>query len=255
MSSTAEIADLLARSNRILVVTGAGISTSSGIPDFRSPDGLYATAEEKYHLPYPEAIFDLNYFNHNPAPFFLLSRELLEADVAPTLCHRLLADLEAEGKIELIVTQNIDMLHTKAGSNRVIECHGSYLHGHCRNCNQRYPLADYEETIRSGGIPRCSCEGVIKPDVVFFGESLPQEFMEIYYRPPEADLLLVMGTSLTVQPVAGFALSLAPQLPSILVNRDPGSYDRDFDLVYHGELDAFAENILDRIEAGETGAD
>lgn len=247
MSSAAEIASLIADSKRILVVTGAGISTASGIPDFRSPDGLYATAEEKYRLPYPEAIFDLNYFRRNPRPFFMLSRELLEADVKPTLCHRLLADLEADGKIALVVTQNIDMLHTKAGSKRVIECHGSYLHGECRDCGRRYRLAEYEEAIRSGEIPRCSCRGVIKPDVVFFGESLPEEFMEIYYRPPEADLLLVMGTSLTVQPVAGFALSLAPQLPSILVNRDPGSYDRDFSLVYHGELDAFAAALLKQI--------
>jgi NAD-dependent SIR2 family protein deacetylase len=242
MKSTlpSRITDLLARSSRILVVTGAGVSTGSGIPDFRSPDGLYSTAMERYDLPYPEAIFDLRYFRSNPKPFFLLSAELLNADIAPTGCHRLLAALERTDKIELLVTQNIDMLHRKAGSRKVVECHGTYLSGHCQACGKGYGFDYFEKEISQGQIPRCGCGGVIKPDVVFFGETLPEEFMRLYFRPPEADLLLVLGTSLTVQPVAGFALRLAQQLPSILINREPGPNDDVFDLVHHGELDIFA---------------
>ena len=177
----------------------------------------------------------------------MLSRELLEADIRPTPCHRLLARLEETGKIELIVTQNIDMLHTRAGSKRVLECHGSYLQGHCRDCGKGFDFDYYKETIKTGEIPRCFCKGVIKPDVVFFGESLPEEFMRLYDRPPEADLLVVMGTSLSVQPVAGFALSLAPRLPSILVNREAGIHDGQFDLVYHGELDHFAAETVRKL--------
>jgi NAD-dependent SIR2 family protein deacetylase len=241
------IIELLDRSSRMLVVTGAGISTGSGIPDFRSPGGLYSAAKERYDLPYPEAIFDIRYFRKNPKPFFLLSAELLNADIEPTACHRLLAAIEKAGRIEVLVTQNIDMLHRKAGSRKVVECHGSYLSGRCQTCGKRYEFGDFEKSIREGEIPRCGCGGVIKPDVVFFGEQLPQEFLRLYFRPPDTDLLLVLGTSLTVQPVAGFALKLAPALPSILINRVPGPGDDAFTYVYHGELDEFAAEAAGRL--------
>ena len=239
-SAIGEIIDLLTSAHRILVVTGAGISTSSGIPDFRSPEGLYATAEERYHLPYPEAIFDINYFHTNPKPFFLLSKELLDAEIEPTPGHRFLAHLEQDGKTVWVVTQNIDMLHEKAGSKKVVECHGSYRRGRCLSCGRAFAFDEFARAIAAEEIPRCECGGIIKPDVVFFGEELPEDFMKLYFNPPPADLLLVMGTSLTVQPVAGFALSLAPSIPSILVNREAGPHDREFDHLFHGELDEFA---------------
>ena len=241
--------DLMKSSTRILVVTGAGISTSAGIIDFRSPGGLYDVAVQRYDLPYPEAIFDINYFKRNPEPFFRLSAELLLADIEPSLCHRFLAALEKNGQILHVITQNIDMLHEKAGSRNVIEGHGSYRSGHCISCGEAYGFEDFSDPLLRGEAPRCSvCDGVIKPDVVFFGELLPDEFMKIYHQKPKADLLLVLGTSLTVHPIAGFALDYAPRIPSVLVTRDPTSYDRDFDYVFHCALDDFSQELWEVLD-------
>lgn len=242
-----DLLKLLKESGNILVVTGAGISTSAGIIDFRSPGGLYSVAVERYNLPYPEAIFDIAYFHKNPAPFFRLSAELLLADIEPTPCHHFLVDLEAKGKIGILVTQNIDMLHEKAGSKHVIECHGSYRTGRCLSCGKRFEYKDFSGPLLKGEIPHCQCGGIIKPDVVFFGESLPESFMSLFYRRPKVDLLLVLGTSLTVQPVSSFALDYAPRIPSILVNRDPTPYDGRFSYVHHGELDDFAQQAWDNV--------
>ncbi|WP_319561013.1 Sir2 family NAD-dependent protein deacetylase [Marispirochaeta sp.] len=241
--------ELIKSSTRILAVTGAGISTSSGIIDFRSPGGLYDVAVQRYDLPYPEAIFDINYFKRDPAPFFKLSSDLLLADIEPSLCHRFLAALEKNGQILHIITQNIDMLHEKAGSAKVVECHGSYRRGYCISCGQIFLYRDFSESLLRGDVPKCpSCGGIIKPDVVFFGEMLPDDFMQIYHAKPSADLLLVLGTSLTVQPVAGFALDYAPRVPSVLVTRDPTSYDRDFDYVFHCSLDDFAQKAWEVLD-------
>ncbi len=231
---------MISESQHIAVVTGAGISTNAGILDFRSPGGLYSTAVQRYGLPYPEAIFDLGYFLENPEPFFKLSAEMLLKDIQPTRCHWFLAGLEETGKHIQIVTQNIDMLHEKAGSSEVIECHGSYRSGHCLNCRNDYTFPDFSESLLEGRIPRCRCGGIIKPDVVFFGENLPEEFLKVYHTPPKADLVLVMGTSLTVQPVAGFAVNIAESTRSILINRDATEYSSIFDSIYSGDLDEFA---------------
>ncbi|WP_319415182.1 Sir2 family NAD-dependent protein deacetylase [Marispirochaeta aestuarii] len=241
--------DLMKSSTRILVVTGAGISTSAGIIDFRSPGGLYEVAVHRYELPYPEAIFDINYFKRNPEPFFKLSAELLLADIEPSLCHRFLAALETNGQILHIITQNIDMLHEKAGSRNVVEGHGSYRSGRCISCEEIYQFDDFSADLLRGEVPHCSiCGGVIKPDVVFFGELLTDSFMKIYHNRPRADLLLVLGTSLTVHPIAGFALDYAPRIPSVLVTRDPTSYDRDFDYVFHCALDDFARELWEVLD-------
>ncbi len=231
---------MIAESDHIVVITGAGISTGAGIQDFRSPGGLYSTAVQRYGLPFPEAIFDLGYFLKNPEPFFRLSAEMLLKDIQPTACHRLLAQLEDTGKKVQIVTQNIDMLHEKAGSSEVVECHGSYRSGCCMDCRRKYSYARFSEPLLEGKIPRCSCGGVIKPDVVFFGESLPEEFLSLYENPPRPDLVIVMGTSLTVHPVAGFAVTMAKENRSILVNRDPTDYSEIFDNLFLGDLDEFA---------------
>ena len=240
---TVHIAELIKQAEHIIAITGAGISTNAGILDFRSPGGLYSVAVQRYGLPYPEAIFDISYFFENPEPFFRLSAEMLLKDIQPTPCHRFLAQLEQTGKTVDIVTQNIDMLHEKAGSENVVECHGSYRSGRCLSCMENYTYNQFSGSLLSGKVPRCSCGGIIKPGVVFFGEGLPEDFTRLYNSPPKADLLLVMGTSLTVQPVSSFAVNLASETESILVNRDPTAYDDLFSCIYRGDLDKFAREI------------
>ncbi len=133
-----QIAELISKSQNIVVFTGAGISTGAGIPDFRSPNGLYSLIDKKYNPPYPEAVFDIGYFKRNPHPFYSLSAQLLKKKSKPTLCHKFIAWLEEREQISLVMTQNIDMLHSEAGSKKVLECHGSYSSAHCLKCGKEY---------------------------------------------------------------------------------------------------------------------
>lgn len=238
-----EIIELIEKSNHIIVFTGAGVSTNSGIPDFRGPNGLYKTIQKRFNLPFPEAVFEINYFKNNPEPFFKLSKEMFTDEIKPTLFHKYIAHLEKRGKIELVMTQNIDMLHQKAGSKNVIECHGSYITGHCLKCKKEYDFENYEKNLKNGDVPYCECKGVIKPDIVFFGESLPDTFFRVYYNPPKRDLLIVAGSSLTVQPAASFALNLLRTTPSILINLEETYYDNLFSYVFHIDTDKFVEKI------------
>jgi NAD-dependent SIR2 family protein deacetylase len=247
----AEAAELIRDSKRITVFTGAGISTNCGIPDFRSENGLYNLVKQKYRLPYPEAIFDIAYFRRNPEAFFNLTKELASDTIKPSISHEFIAWLEERGKVALVVTQNIDMLHSKAGSKNVIECHGSSLTGTCMKCKKKFDQAEFEPDIRDDKIPLCSCGGVIKPDVVFFGEKLPDSFYVAYQSPPETDLLIVMGTSLTVEPAASFALRIAGTTRSIMVNRDPTQYDGLFSLVFHMDTDSWSTGIRTLIDKGK----
>ncbi len=242
-----EIARIISSKKNIIAFTGAGISTNSGIPDFRGKGGLYETVLAKYHLPYGEALFDLNYFGENPLPFFDFSRELAADEAEPTLCHKFLASLEQEEKLERIITQNIDRLHRRAGSRRVFQCHGTYDTGHCRKCGKAFEYSSYEDALTRGEVAYCECGGVIKPDIVFFGESLPPEFYRLWENPPGTDLLLVLGTSLSVHPAADLALRIAANSPSIIVNRDPTDYDSAFDYVIHEDLDVFAGHMIELI--------
>ena len=238
-----EITNLIEKSNHITVFTGAGVSTNSGIPDFQGPNGLYKTIQKRFNLPFPEAVFEINYFKSNPAPFFQLSKEMFNDEIKPTLFHKYIAYLESKNKIALVMTQNIDMLHQKAGSKKVIECHGSYIKAHCLKCKKEYDFKEYENNLKDGTIPYCDCKGIIKPDVVFFGESLPESFFEVYYNPPETDLLIVAGSSLTVQPAASFALNLLKKTKSILINLEGTYYDDYFTYVINIDIDKFVEKI------------
>lgn len=242
------VVKLIKESTNIVLFTGAGISTSCGIPDFRSEKGLYSIIKERYDLPYPEAIFEIGYFKNNPEPFFSLSKELFSQNIQPSLAHKFIAYLEKIGKISLVVTQNIDLLHIKAGNKKVLECHGSYLTSHCIKCRSKYQLEEIEGKIKEGRVPYCKCGGIIKPDVVFFGEMLPEEFYKIYENPPPCDLIIVMGSSLVVQPAASFALMLANKHKSIIVNRDPTDFDYLFDFVFHMLTDEFCKIVWDRLE-------
>lgn len=233
--------DAIRKAQNILVLTGAGISTNSGIPDFRGEKGLYNIVKKYGNLPYPEAIFDIEYFRINPKPFFNLSKDLFYSDSHPSICHDFLAWLEEKGKIKLIVTQNIDMLHTIAGSKNVLECHGTYTTAHCQKCGRKYSSEEYSPAIMENKIPRCSCGGIIKPDVVFFGENLPDSFYNLYYDRPKFDLVIVMGSSLTVNPAASVVMSFTDKIPSMIINLEATHYDNQIDYVIHKDLDEFAK--------------
>ena len=217
-------------SKNIVFFGGAGVSTESGIPDFRSVDGLY---NQKFDYP-PETIISHSFYERKPEYFFRFYREkMLPLGFEPNVTHKVLAKWEEEGRLAAVVTQNIDGLHQKAGSKRVFELHGSVLRNYCTRCHKFYPA----EFIRdSGGVPKCDCGGTVKPDVVLYEESLDQDTIEkavsaIY----DADLLIVAGTSLTVYPAAGL-IRYYQGNRLVLINRDATAYDDQADLVFHESL-------------------
>ena len=210
------IVDLLRKADRIAALTGAGISTAAGIPDFRGPKGLYVTRQYD-----PERTFDINYFDRDPSYFFAFARDFIQLveRITPTLSHRVLAELEARGKLTAVITQNIDGLHQVAGSRRVIEVHGSIRGGHCRQCGREYAHERLKAEVLAEGIVRCdACSGIVKPDIVFFGEAV-RGMDEASRVAAAADVFLVIGSSLTVYPAA-----LLPQYAGgqvIVVNHGP----------------------------------
>ena len=210
------IVPLLRQARRIAALTGAGISTAAGIPDFRGPRGLYVTRQYD-----PEKTFDIGYFDRDPTYFFAFARDFVQLieQVQPTLTHRFLAALEAHGTLEAVITQNIDGLHQKAGSRRVLEVHGSVLNGHCRICGKAYAYEMLRAKVLAEPIARCeACGGVVKPDIVFFGEAV-QSMEEASRLAAGADVFLVIGSSLTVYPAA-----LLPQYAGgqvVVVNQGP----------------------------------
>lgn len=217
-------------SERIVFFGGAGVSTESGIPDFRSVDGLYS---QKFDYP-PEQIISHSFYQRKPDYFFRFYREkMLPLGFEPNVTHRVLARWEQEGKLSAVVTQNIDGLHQKAGSKRVYELHGSVLRNYCTLCGKFYP-AEYVKGC--DGVPKCTCGGTVKPDVVLYEESLDQEVIEkSVYAIADADLLIVAGTSLTVYPAAGL-IDYYQGDRLVLINRDATPYDNRADLVFHESL-------------------
>lgn len=210
---------LIEKSRRIVFFGGAGVSTESGIPDFRSEDGLY---RQHYDVP-PEVMLSHTYFMTHPESFFRFYREkMLVLDAQPNRAHKALAELEREGKLSAVVTQNIDGLHQKAGSKTVYELHGSILRNYCMQCGKFYPVQAIAE---SDGVPRCSCGGMIKPDVVLYEEALDEQVVNGAVRAiREADLLIVGGTSLAVYPAAGLIhYYRGSQL--VMINRSPTPAD------------------------------
>eukprot|EP00475_Leptophrys_vorax_P004457 TRINITY_DN12669_c0_g2_i1.p1 TRINITY_DN12669_c0_g2~~TRINITY_DN12669_c0_g2_i1.p1 ORF type:complete len:364 (+),score=106.86 TRINITY_DN12669_c0_g2_i1:54-1094(+) len=211
---------------KIVVMTGAGISVSAGIPDFRTPGtGLYDNLQ-KYNLPYPEAVFDIQFFPSNPKPFFTLAKELWPGSFNPTPAH-LFIKLLAEKKLLLRnFTQNIDGLERVAGidADYLVEAHGTFATATCLLCDSKYDQDFIKTEIFKDQIPKCTkkpCKGIVKPDIVFFGESLPERFHSRLRDLKEADLLIVMGTSLMVQPFASLTGQVPRNCPRILINREP----------------------------------
>ena len=220
----------VAESRRIVFFGGAGVSTESGIPDFRSVDGLYS---QKFDYP-PETIISHSFYQKKPAYFFNFYREkMLPLGFEPNVTHKVLAKWEQEGKLSAVVTQNIDGLHQKAGSKRVYELHGSVLRNYCVKCGKFHTAEFVRDAV---GVPYCDCGGIVKPDVVLYEESLNSRTIEnsvdaIY----DADLLIVAGTSLTVYPAAGL-IDYYRGDRLVLINRDPTPRDSRANLVIHDTL-------------------
>lgn len=217
-------------STRILFFGGAGVSTESGIPDFRSTDGLY---HMKYAYP-PETILSHHFFTTNTKEFYEFYKDkMIYLDAKPNITHSKLVNLEEEGKLQGIITQNIDGLHQKAGSKEVVELHGSILRNYCMNCNKHYPI---EEMINKEGVPTCECGGIIKPDVVLYEESLDDSAIREAIRLIRTcDLLIVGGTSLSVYPAAGL-IDYYTGNRLVLINKSDTSYDRRADLLINKAL-------------------
>lgn len=222
-------------SNKIVFFGGAGVSTESGIPDFRSVDGLYS---QKFEYP-PERIISHSFYMQKPEYFFNFYREkMLPIGFEPNITHKKLAKWELQEKLLAIITQNIDGLHQKAGSTRVYELHGSVLRNYCTRCGKFHSAEFIKDSI---GIPRCSCGGIVKPDVVLYEESLNATTLEKSIEAiVNADLLIVGGTSLTVYPAAGLVKYYRGKR-LVLINKDFTYLDDRADLVFHNNLgDIFA---------------
>ena len=223
--------DWIKNSNNIVFFGGAGVSTESGIPDFRSVDGIY---NQKYAYP-PEEIISHSYFLTHPDKFYEFYKDrMIYPDAKPNTTHLVLAKMEEMGKLKAVVTQNIDGLHQLAGSKVVYELHGSILRNYCMKCHTFYPL---EKIISSTGIPHCDkCGGIIKPDVVLYEEGLDEKtIMNSIHAISEAEVLIVGGTSLVVQPAASLIRYYRGN-KLILVNKSTTPYDQDANVVLHESL-------------------
>ena len=237
MNDIEKIIEIIKESKKTVFFGGAGVSTESGIKDFRSKDGLYS---EQYDFP-PEEMLSHHFFYTNPKYFYKFYREKLNpTGYKPNVVHKTLALMEEKGLLSSIITQNIDGLHQKAGSKVVYELHGSVLRNYCMNCHKFY---DAEYVFNSNGIPRCSCGGIIKPDVVLYEEGLDEETIEnSIYAIQKADLLIVAGTSLTVQPASGL-INFFRGRNLVLINRDSTPYDNKANLVINDSLGKVFSNL------------
>lgn len=221
---------LIDNAKKIVFFGGAGVSTESGIKDFRSKDGLY---NQKYDYP-PEVYLSRSFFNEHPELFFKFYKDKLNClNAEPNICHKYLIKLENEGKLKAIITQNIDGLHEKAGSKKVLLLHGTIYKNYCMKCHKFY---EAKEIFEKEGIPRCSCGGIIKPDVVLYEENLDEDVVRKAIEAIEdCDLLIVAGTSLVVYPAASFInYYRGDQL--VIINKDVTPYDRKANLVINDKL-------------------
>lgn len=232
-----ELQDIISSSKNIVFFGGAGVSTESGIPDFRSVDGLY---NKKYKYP-PETIISNNFFMGHPEEFYdFYINKMIFLDAKPNMAHIKLTELESLGKLKAIITQNIDGMHQAAGSKSVLELHGSIHRNYCMKCNKFYNV---NYIVESNGIPECACGGIIKPDVVLYGEGLDEEILEKsidYIR--NAEVLIIGGTSLVVYPAAGL-INYFNGDKLILINKSSTSMDSKADLVINDYLGKVFENI------------
>ena len=229
--------EIIDNSKNIVAFSGAGISTESGLKDFRSQDGIY-----NMHFSYPpEEILSHHFFINNTSEFYDFYKKMLYVDnIKPNIAHEFLANLESAGKLKAVVTQNIDDLHTLAGTKKVLELHGSVKRNYCMKCNKYY---DYDYVFKSECIPKCICGGTIKPDVVLYEEELDYNTLSESIRCIEnADTLLVLGTSLSVYPASGLIRYFRGK-NLVIINKDTTSYDNIASLVINDNL----KNVFDKL--------
>ncbi|HQK53476.1 MAG TPA: NAD-dependent protein deacylase [Sedimentibacter sp.] len=226
----AELKEIISKSDNIVFFGGAGVSTESGIPDFRSVDGLYS---KKYKYP-PEMMVSHSFFRSNTEEFFdFYINKMIFLNAKPNSAHKMLAELEKEGKVKAVITQNIDGLHQAAGSQNVLELHGSVHRNYCMKCRKFY---DVNFIVNSKGIPKCQCGGIVKPDVVLYEESLNTDVIEKAVNFIErADVLIVGGTSLVVYPAAGL-INYFKGSKLVLINKSSTPMDRRADLVINDSI-------------------
>ena len=237
-----------------IIQTGAGISTSAGIPDFRSPDtGLYANLA-RLNLPFAEAVFDISYFRHNPHPFYALAHELYPGRYRPTITHAFLRLLYDKNLLLKLFTQNIDCLEREAGvpGELIVEAHGSFATQRCIDCKTEYPNDLMRKAVETKIVPHCprsTCNGLVKPDIVFFGEPLPEAFHMNRTLPAAADLAIILGTSLSVQPFASLPSFVSEEIPRVLINmeRVGGLGTRRDDVLILGECDAGVRKLAEAL--------
>lgn len=238
MTEVEKLQQMIDESDSIVFFGGAGVSTESGIPDFRSVDGLY---HQKYDYP-PETILSHTFYRRNPSEFFRFYKDkMLCPSAKPNAAHKKLAELEKAGKLKAVVTQNIDGLHQAAGSRTVYELHGSVLRNYCEKCGKFY---DLQYILNSPGIPTCECGGTVKPDVVLYEEGLDQDTLtNAIHAIASADMLIIGGTSLVVYPAAGL-IDYYKGNKLVVINKAPTSRDAMADLVISGPIG----EILSQIE-------
>jgi NAD-dependent deacetylase len=245
------IAQWIVTSKRVIVFSGAGLSTESGIPDFRSPGGVW----DKYN---PEDFYFQNFLasENSREKYWQMATEMWEPikNAQPNLAHLAIAELEKLGKLDCVITQNIDGLHFRAGNSeeKVIQLHGTATFVSCLNCQKRYNRDVIQERIKKGQkAPRCDeCGGLLKPATISFGQSMPEkETQEAYHRSSICDLFMVVGSSLVVQPAASMPLvAKRNRAKLVIINRDPTPYDDTADLVIHGQAGPTMASILEQVK-------
>uniref|UniRef100_A0A1A8EKQ6 protein acetyllysine N-acetyltransferase n=1 Tax=Nothobranchius korthausae TaxID=1143690 RepID=A0A1A8EKQ6_9TELE len=248
-----DVVRLLQESKKILVLTGAGVSVSCGIPDFRSRDGIYARLAVDFpDLPDPQSMFDIEYFRRDPRPFFKFAKEIYPGQFQPSPCHRFISMLDKQEKLLRNYTQNIDTLEQVAGVQRIIQCHGSFATASCLVCKQKVDCEAIREDVFNQVVPRClRCPdiplAIMKPDIVFFGENLPEMFHRAMKQDKdEVDLLIVIGSSLKVRPVALIPNSIPHEVPQVLINREPLPH-LNFDVELLGDCDGIINELCHRL--------
>ncbi|XP_029376944.1 NAD-dependent protein deacetylase sirtuin-1 [Echeneis naucrates] len=248
-----DVVRLLHESKRILVLTGAGVSVSCGIPDFRSRDGIYARLAVDFpDLPDPQAMFDIEYFRRDPRPFFKFAKEIYPGQFQPSPCHKFISMLDKQRKLLRNYTQNIDTLEQVAGVQRIIQCHGSFATASCLVCKHKVDCEAVRADIFNQVVPRCRrCPdiplAIMKPDIVFFGENLPEMFHRAMKQDKdEVDLLIVIGSSLKVRPVALIPNSIPHEVPQVLINREQLPH-LNFDVELLGDCDVIVNELCHRL--------
>lgn len=241
--SARKLARLITESSNTVFLSGAGVSTSAGIPDFRGEDGIYKTGE--YDV---QKVFNYRNFLEDPLPFFNFARDFLREikDIKPTYTHKFIAGLEEDNLTDGVITQNIDALHQKAGTEKILEIHGSFWKSYCMDCGKQFTFEKLKDKVNSQKVPRCSCGGLIKPDIVFFGE--PVKYLsQARETAMNADLFIVIGSSLTVHPATGLPGYCEGKIA--IINKGQTNFSRNRAAVYSDtDLDTFFKKVSEYID-------